>query len=159
MTDRVETLHRRPHRIAAPAAGAEMSITPNTGSHWRLMGLIFTLTTSAVVANRNVSLTLSDGTSRTFKMVTAANQAATLAIDYTAYPDAVPAGIVNNTVVMALPTDGLWMPKGWTLASTTALIDPGDQYSGIVVDIQEIPDGPLWTAEPSMALNTVLLDQ
>lgn len=159
MSDRTQQIHRRPHRIATPAAGAEFVVQPNTVGHWRILSLIFTLATSAVVANRNVSFSVTDGTTRTFKQVTAANQAAALSFDYTAYAQATPTVVVNNTVVMQLPEGGLWLPKGWSLTSLTANLDVGDQYSGIVLDIQEIPDGPDWTAEPSMPLNVMLLDQ
>lgn len=159
MTDRTEQIHRRPHRVANPAVGAEFTITPNTAGHWRIIGLVFTLVTSAAIANRNVSFSITDGTARTFKQVTASNQAASLSFDYVAYPQATPTPVTNDTVVMQLPPDGLWLPKGWSLTSLTALLDVGDQYSGIVVDIQEIPDGPDWVAEPSMPLNVMMLDQ
>lgn len=49
-----------------PGAGAEVSETVPTGARWELLVAYLGLTTSATVANRNVGLTLDDGTNAYF---------------------------------------------------------------------------------------------
>ena len=159
MTDRLQQIHRRVLPQPAPAAGANFSITANTGNHWRILGMLFTLTTSAVAANRHVNLAMGDGTTTSWRATAAADQAASLAITYELLPFVPDRAPINGLAYIGMPYDGLWLPKGWTLAITTAAIDVADQYSAISVDIQEIPDGPDYSSEPSMPLNTVLLDQ
>ena len=159
MSDRTQQIHRLPRRIPQPLAGAELSIKPDGFAPWRILSLLFTFTTSAVVATRQIRLALSNGSETTWKGRTTITQAATTALEYQAYPLAVQGATVDGLVSVALPPDGLWLPRGWALTTTTALIDAGDQYSAITVDVQEILDGPDWMAEPSMNLNTVLLDQ
>lgn len=159
MSDLVQHIHRRAVPITAPAAGANFVITPNTVGHWRILGLLLTFVTSAAVANRHVRLALSDGTTTTWRSTATADQAAGATVTYQLWPFAPQAGPIDGIATMPLPPDGLWVPKGWQLTVTAALIDVADQFSAITADVQEIPDGPEWTAEPSMNLNVMLLDQ
>lgn len=152
MTDRTEQVHRRPIPIAAPAAGADFSTPQFRVWPWRLLGLVATLTTSAVVANRQVTLNLTDGNGITWRGTAPAVQAATTTVTYQLLPLATPSAPVAGLSTMALPADGLWIPRGWTLNVVTTLLDVGDQWSAIVADIQELPDGPDIQWEPSMDL-------
>lgn len=159
MSDRTQQIHRRPIAAQTPAVGAGFGLTPNTVGAWRILGLSFLFTTSAVVANRHVNLSLSDGTTITWRGTAAQDQAATLQTFYQLYPLATPTNVVAGLLNIQLPPDGLWLPKGWTLAVSATGIDVGDQFSAITLDVQEHPDGPIYFTEPSMILNTVLLDQ
>lgn len=159
MSDLTQQMHRRPVPQGNPAAGAAFNLAPNTVGHWRLLGLLFQLVTSAAVANRHVRLALSDGTTTTWRATASADQAAGLTVVYQLAPIAVPANLTDGLAHIPMPQDGVWVPKGWTLAVTVNAIDVADQISAISMDVQEIPDGPVWTAEPSMALNVMALNQ
>lgn len=159
MTDRTQQIHRRPLTGTQPAAGAGFALTPNTVGHWRIMGLTFRLTTSAAVGNRHVNLALTDGTTQTWLATAAQDQAANLITVYQLYPQATPTNVVAGLMNIQAPPDGIWLPKGWQLTVSATGLDVADQFSAITLDVQEIPDGPDWFAEPSMVLNVVPLDQ
>lgn len=145
-----EATHREQIAVPNPLVGAEMAVTPNRSGAWRLLNLVFTFTASAVVAVRQVQLRLGDGSRTYWFGVTATTQAATVAATYQATPQAVPAAAVGGIVQLALPPEGLWIPRGWTLSTVTTLIDVGDQYSGIALLVEEFPDGPDFVASPTL---------
>jgi len=159
MSDRTQQIHRFARAIPNPAAGAELAVRPDGGRAWRILNMIFTFTASAVVANRNIQLNLSDGNTRTWRGTTAVVQAAASVQEYEAYPNAISGVSVSGLALLALPIDGLWMPPGYVLTTTTALIDVGDQYSGIALDLVELETGPEYYGEPSIEYNRVPLNQ
>jgi hypothetical protein len=153
-----EVPRRYPTRIVTPAPGAEMVVKPVTVGAWRLLSLVWVLVTSAAVAIRNVQLTLTDGSVTYWLQTTAVTQAATTTQQYKAEPQAIATASISGLVTLPLPPDGLYIPRGHQLATITALIDVADQYSAIVAQIQELPDGPDYTTEPSMPLNVIPAD-
>lgn len=124
-----------------PAAGAEISITPSGLGFWRILSLVFTLTTSAVVANRAPSLAASDGTSRYWRSGAVAVLAASLAGDWSAFPGSTAAGSANGVTHLAFPEGGLLLPPGYRLTTVTAGIDVADQYSAVAALVEELLTG------------------
>lgn len=128
--------------IAAPAAGtnyADQSLV-GAGTRFQLWAISFTLTTSAVVANRRVQLVFRfDHTLLTevdMLLVQAqVVQPASTTVRYLVSPGYVDSqAIVTSRVLMRLPWPvELWVPSGagtgWTLDSDVENLDVGDQLS------------------------------
>jgi hypothetical protein len=145
-----ELIIRRVVAVNQPAAGAELSLTAQGLGAWQVLGLLFTFTASAVVANRQISLALDDGTTTIWRATTANVQAAASANTYQLYPQAIATALVAGLVNLAMPPEGLLLRRGWRLRTTTALIDVGDQYSAVSMWVQELPDGPDFVVDPTM---------
>lgn len=114
--------------VANPAAGADWSAAAPAGHLWRPFSITAILTTSAVVANRQVRLLFGDGTNTYATLSAPAVQAASLAHVYTwaAVDTFLALGLVQ---VSALPD--LSIPPGWTVGVSTLAIDVGDQWSAV----------------------------
>lgn len=128
--------------VANPAAGAEWSATVPAGAWWELLGVEYTLTTSAVVANRQSVLRTRDADSRTvLRAEQSATQAASLAVAYTATPGlgAVVASTAGNSAPLATPPQIL--PAAWTVGTLTGNLDAGDAYSNITLQVREWSPG------------------
>src|SRR5580765_5947487 len=106
--------------VANPAAGADWSVTVPAGHLWELLGITATLTTSAAVANRAAAIVLGDGVNPYLTIPAAVVQAATLAGVYSWSGDA---GAVALGVRQYGPLPDLSVPAGWTIGSSTLLID------------------------------------
>lgn len=114
--------------VASPAAGADWLATVPAGHLWRPFSVTALLTTSAVVANRQVSLVLTDGTLTYATLTAPAVQVASTAVRYTwaAIDTFLALGLIQNG---ALPDVDI--PPGWTLGVSTVALDVGDQWSAI----------------------------
>jgi hypothetical protein len=130
---------RRRIDVPNPAAGANWSATASQGGAWLVRGVAMVLTTSAAVANRLVGLQGTEGTDVTFSISASAVQAASLANRYQAFTGATSQAGASGVLTLGWPNEGLYLPIGCTLSSTTALIDVADQYSAIVLDVVEYP--------------------
>jgi hypothetical protein len=144
--------------IPSPAAGAELVIAPNTLGDWRILNLLFTFTASAVVANRQVSASITDGTTVTWRMPPPPVQAAGSAVTYQLTANVPGQALAAGILQTSCPYEGLFMRRGWSLRTLTALIDVGDQYSAISAYIEELPDGPDTHWQPSLGLYPVETD-
>ncbi len=145
--------------VANPAAGADWSFTVPAGHVYRLVSVFAQLVTSAVVANRQALLTVTDGTGTFLRLPAAAVQAASGTVTYSWMAGGVAYLSLPASQAAFLPDLNL-MPA-WGLASSTALIDVGDQWSGIRlhvidttvkdagVDIDAIPDVIVEVLAPS----------
>ena len=132
----------------APAVGGEFSFTPNLGGGWLFHSLTFLLVTSAVAATRVPTLTASNGSDRYLQLVGANGQIANTTNRYTAYPGASNGSQGGGIISFDFPSQGLWIPQGNTLASVTANIDAGDQYSLVVAQVTEYPTDEDWPITP-----------
>lgn len=135
---RVDIVYR-PVPIAAPAAGAEFSVTPQNCAGWLIRHIKYLLTTSAVAGNRVPMLTVDDGTNIYARFVPAAAQAASLAVTYGANPGNSRGSATGTGTAVDWPTDGLWLPQGHVLRSATDARDGGDQFSAIALVAVEFP--------------------
>jgi hypothetical protein len=127
-------------KIANPAAGGEIVVTPTGRGAWKILSMLLTLTTSAVVANRAVRLEATDTSQPYFRTDADAVQAASLTGLYSAFAGASGAVGASGVAGIAWPTDGLLLPQGHSLATITTAIDVGDQYSAIGLLVIELAD-------------------
>lgn len=122
----------------APAVGSEISITVPGNAVWRLGTLRFTIQASAAVANRVVRVLLDDGSTE-FARVTC-NQLVTAANFriLTFFPTC---GVFNTDIGNSALVDAPWpdvpLLPGYRIRTTTAALDAGDAYAGIVLYVAE----------------------
>lgn len=113
-----------------PAAGAEWSQTVPVGESWQINSIRFSLTTSAVVANRIPSITFDNGVTVFARYASAASQAASLTTSYTASVDTPSTALLGTEVVIAIPR--IIIPSGYRIRSVTTAIDVADDYTAPV---------------------------
>lgn len=145
-------------RLAQPAAGAEFSIVAPGGSIWRIMSMAFTLTASAVVANRRITLLADDQTDVWFAQIASADLVASSATRVGAFTGAAAGGVAGSVLNLPLPQDGLILMPGYRLRSSTSGIDVADQYSAIRFWAIEYPMGPNLEWLPSIYTDTQPLE-
>lgn len=129
--------------VANPAAGAEFTITAPGDQFWRVVSMRFVLVTSAVVANRTPRLNVSDGTDIYASVRADAVQAAGVTLTYSAIEGVIGRQNVGGVANINWPTRGQMLQPGHQIASSTDLIDVGDQYSAIRALVQSFPQGPV----------------
>lgn len=144
--------------IPNPAVGAELNITPDGQGGWRVVYFAFSLTTSAVVAARTPSIRASDGTVRTFEDIFNAAQAAASTVRYVSYPGCTPHGVIGGLATCGMPDEGIILGQGWSLASLTTNIDPGDQFSNVSLIVEELATGPDYVVIPTGLVDVQPLD-
>jgi hypothetical protein len=123
--------------VAAPAAGAEWSAKVPAGEIWRVLSVRALLTTSAVVANRVPALVVADASRTLLTLGAGVNQAAGLAqlYQWAKRLGATLTGQPAVSIANALPE--LVIPEGGSIGSLTAALDAGDQYSGVVLELEQ----------------------
>jgi len=139
--------------VPSPAVGAEIAITPTGGGLWIIRSLAFTLTTSAAVATRAVALVAANGSDQYFSATGSGTQAASLTRRYGAYSGSTGAISTGVRHGVGFPDDGLWLPQGHVLSTSTDLIDVGDQYDSIIALVDELPSGSgrvLWPLQSTI---------
>jgi hypothetical protein len=120
---------------ADPAAGGEIVYTAD--EDMTIHSLTFTLTTSAIVNNRIVTLRADDGNpANTFFWVSSpANHAASTTLPYSAV-EGVPTATITGLILIALPALGLKLRKGDRLRTVTTLLDVGDNYTAMTIQAE-----------------------
>lgn len=124
-----------------PAAGAEISETVPTGARWELIAIKFTLTTSATVANRLVSLTLDDGVN--IFCISGGNQSEPASTVFVySWSEGLAGGLVTptNAISFSLPNPNR-LPAGARIRTQTGAIQAGDQYSAVQYLVREWIEG------------------
>jgi hypothetical protein len=118
------------------SAGAQFTTTVPSGSDkWRLQSLQATLTTSATVANRFVSLSQSTG-GNAVEVGFATAQTAGTAITYH-FSTGVPNGTIGaGKVQIGLP-QSLFLPSGGVIASVVVGMDATDAWSNIRAVVEQ----------------------
>lgn len=131
---------QRPIVVASPAAGAQWSRKTNGNYYERLISVTFTLVTSAVVASRFPSLTLTDNNGAVVTSVPAGNAVAanTTLTSYLARGGPQYAGGSVGTTFGFLPD--ILTPPDYSWSSQVANMDVGDQIGNIVLLIQQFPN-------------------
>lgn len=115
---------------ANPAAGVEWSQTVPTGESWQINAIRYTLTTSAVVANRLTSITFDNGSTVFARIPSTQTEPASTVNTYTASVDIASSGLLGTEVLISLPR--IILPSGYRISSLTTAIDVGDDYSAPV---------------------------
>lgn len=111
---------------AAPAAGADWSVTVPAGELWELRSVFAQLVTSAAVATRGARLVVNDGTAAFLTLPAPATQAASLTGTYTWAPHGPQLALAQANIGFV---PELSLMPGWSIASSTAAIDAGDQWT------------------------------
>jgi len=123
---------------SAPLAGHEWSYMSPAHLRTRVHSITATLSTSAVVANRTVRIHILDTTPSDLGFyATAVTQAASLIYRYTF---ALGIGRVDDSAGsknVNLPLPQVDLLPGWQVLSDTLLIDPGDQWSAPVLNVEQ----------------------
>lgn len=120
-----------------PAAdGSEFSETVPTGKTWRLLSIRAALVTDGSAANRQVGLTLTDGTNVFFKATSQSVQAASLTHNYTF--SALPGVVVASAALEhQVPVPQMLLPAGTVLASVTTAKQATDNWGAPVFYVEE----------------------
>lgn len=127
----------RPLTFADPGAGQELTIAVPGDATWELVSLRLRFTASAVVANRHPSLVVADPDGKEFlridpQLVVAA--AGVIDVNFAAGLGYVQAA---NPTLFGLPGDPFRLLPGWTIKTSTALLDVGDAYTAVRAIVRE----------------------
>jgi hypothetical protein len=120
-----------------------------------VLSLYAQLVTSATVAARQANLFVSDGVRTWLVLPPAATQAASLTYTYAWSEHASPLAVGTRQSV-GIP--GLVLEPGWSIGTSTALLDGADQWSGIYLAVLDttIQGGPVELASvPSLVVEVV----
>lgn len=123
---------------AAPAAGADFTITVPAGRVWEVVSIQASLTTSGVAGTRQVSLSLSDGQTVFLTLAAFTTQIASLTRRYTWFTGAAPYTISTDIVSQVPP---LILQQTSVIASSTASKDTADQWTGPLLQVIETTFG------------------
>lgn len=147
----------RARTFPAPAAGANLVISPDSAATWLIRSIVFNFVTGANVGTRSVILAADNGTDTWFRSSPGGTQAASLTRFYGAYAGSAGASSQGSAIMLGLPTDGLWLPQGHRLITAVENIDPADQITAANLFIIEFPTGPsalYWPVPPSVLEST-----
>lgn len=122
-----------------PAVGAVWEIKATGAAVLRIVSLVARLVTSAVAANRQVTLLADDGERVWYAQAATAVQVASQTTDYAAHTNATPGGATPGVLTLPLPNAGLLLLPGHRLRVTTSAIDVADQWSSIRALTDETP--------------------
>lgn len=136
--------------VTQPAAGADWTTTFNDEGNVRLWYLRALLATSGVAGARSPRLNLGDGTNVFYTCRPSGTVSTNINAVFSGAIGDPGAGANSNTLGWSMPGPGLFIPRGWSLTTLTASIDVGDQWSGIAMWLEILPDGPdnTWLPEP-----------
>jgi hypothetical protein len=119
-----------------PAAGADISETVPNNRRWILLALNASLTTSAAVANRNVTAVFDDGANKFHHGSTFFAQVASSAFEYSFYPSLISVaaqdGVQPLAVIVPMPLRG-----GFRIKTATAAIQAADQWTAPIYSFLE----------------------
>lgn len=144
--------------IANPAAGQEFTIKAPGQGLWRVISLAFTLTTSAAVANRRVSLFADDQTDTYWASGSSVDLTAGVGTRVSAFAGAVATGVLGGAVTIALPHNGLPLQPGHRLRSSTLNLDVADAYTAVRALVQEYPYGPDFEWLPTVPVQIAAME-
>lgn len=121
---------------AAPAVGSDWTYTPATLLRQRVQSIAAALTTSAVVANRQVTIQVLNGANIIYQAPAPSVQAASLTVTYSFVPGLSSIAVLGGLVVLPLPP-GLIINSTMSVRTVTGAIDVGDQWSTIKVGTED----------------------
>lgn len=127
--------------VANPGAGNEISVPMSGIGSWIVQSIAFLFTSSAVVANREVTLVVDDGTTVFARYGAPAVQAASLANNYSGFTGSPGAGASGNYVPLPFQDGGIYLEPGYRLRTITQNLDAGDAYTAIGLRVVELPWG------------------
>jgi hypothetical protein len=122
------------------AAGAEISETVPAGARWRLRALSAVLVTDGNAANREVTITIDDGTTILFTAPSGFTHTASLTKRYSAAmigAQTTPAQTTDRQIILP----DLWLPGGARIKTVTTNIQVGDNYGAPQLLVEETLEG------------------
>jgi hypothetical protein len=123
-----------------PAAGVEISETVPAGVRWRLLSLWFTLTTSAVVANRTPRIVIDDGATEYYRAGSGFQQTASGTAVYEASAAPTTAATGGGPNMFGIPYNHV-LAAGHRFRTSTVALDAGDDYSAPQYLVEEWLEG------------------
>ncbi len=123
-------------QVANPGAGADWTFTVPALARMRLDSFNAVFTAAVAVANRQVQLTVDDGSNTMWTDDLSANITAGQTINVAVTQTNVPTGVVTTTLHMVIPP-GLILAPGWRLRAVTGAIQAADQWSAIWLNLEE----------------------
>ena len=130
----------------APGVGVDWTISVPAGMVWDFESIQATLVSSAVAATRAVRLQVTDGNTVYLDLPASATQILSLTRRYSWFPLAPPSAIGSGILS---PMPDLRVDAGTIIRVVTDLLDVGDQWSSIVLDLiqTEIREGGQYLAD------------
>lgn len=119
-----------------PAANAEWTETVPTGKVWRVLSIRATLVTDGNAANRQVGVTLTDGTNVFYKACSASVQAASLTHIYTV-SDLPGVVVAASALEHQVPLPPMLLGEGTVIASVTTNRQSTDNWGAPVFCVEE----------------------
>lgn len=120
-------------QVKQPAAGADWTFVPSTSDSVRLLAITAKLVTSATVDSRVVVLQATDIDGNLLDAFPAtAAQAASKTVTYVWDNSASGISASEDDLTLSQSVPNFWLPPGATVASATALLQAGDQWSDVV---------------------------
>lgn len=142
--------HLTPLPVGQPAAGADWSAAPPVGATWRVLGGSAQLVTSNAVFNRQVYLVFKHGGLELYRIAAAAVQAASATVVYEFLPGQTIVTLVATYQPMFLPSWCFLDPR-MTVGTTTTNLQAGDQWSNVVLLLEELETLPYAAAAGAQA--------
>lgn len=124
---------------ADPAAGIDWTLPATGAATWRIVSFVARLVTSAVVANRQVTLLADDGERVWFATSAASVQTASQTTDYAGHTNSGRGGATPGVLTLSIPSAGLLLLPGYRLRVSTSGLDAGDQWSVVRALADETP--------------------
>lgn len=144
-------------QVAPPAAATDWSVTVPGGRVWVPLALTALLTTDANAGNRDVSLRVTDQTNIVAAFDAFANQGASLAELYSFVAGAGTGAGGTTHLTCTTPIPDMALPAGYVLETHTTGFEVGDQWSSIVVWVEEVDAQPFGVHEWRRAMREAFL--
>lgn len=129
---------RRVVQVPNPAAGTDWTVTVPAGVQWFVTAGVAQLTTSATVDNRQVALEVTvNGSTVWYARNGTTHAASTIFVyNFSSTVANVPLSGTETGVLVSFPPG--YLSPGTVIGTSTNLLQAGDQWSGIVLWIEEV---------------------
>lgn len=121
--------------VPQPAVGTNFSFTNDKGQLMLVRAVIFTLVTSAAVANRFAGLKITAAEKTMLQVGSMVAQTTGLTRTYSAYTGTQSTADSPAGIVFPWRDSGILLEQGYTLASNITALDVADQVSGVFLDL------------------------
>ena len=140
VTPTIQHLHGRLRSITGtlPATGTEISETVPSRLHWILHSLRFGFTTDTNVADRRVTITLTDGTNFLLRLTLSNTQPANTSRSHTFAHFSTNESLANQKLFYPFPP--LPLITDFVLSTSTTNIQAGDHYTAPQLLVEEWTD-------------------
>jgi len=120
-----------------PAANVEISESVPTNARWRLLALLATLVTDANAANRDVALTIDDGTTVVGRFPAAQNDVASQTTRFLWTSGGARIAIAQDRTIV-IPIPDVWIPDGYRFKTVTTGLQVTDNWGPPQLWVEEL---------------------